>query len=98
MDLEKREKEIALFDIYESLLTDKQKGYFTDYYFLDLSLAEIAENYEVSRNAVFDQIKKTILILEDYEAKLHLLERNNKLEEFMKKLPSELQEELESII
>ena len=47
-----------LFDYYGKLLTDKQKEYFLDYYIENLSLSEIAENYSVSRNAVFKQIKE----------------------------------------
>ena len=49
---------ISLYDIYNSLLTDKQKLYFEDYYFNNLSLSEMSENYEVSRNAIHKQIKK----------------------------------------
>lgn len=47
-----------LFDLYGDLLTDKQQSYFKLYYFEDYSLQEIAEVFEVSRNAVFDQLKK----------------------------------------
>ena len=42
---------------YKELFTDKQQMYFEDYYMNDLSLSEIAENYEVSRNAVHNQVK-----------------------------------------
>jgi len=45
------------------------------YYQDDLSLAEIAEQFRVSRQAVYDNIKRTETILEDYEKKLHLFER-----------------------
>lgn len=72
MEMEERNQIIELFDLYSNLLTEKQKEYFIDYYFADLSLAEIAENCEVSRNAVFDQIKRTTKILKDYEDKLSL--------------------------
>lgn len=72
MTIEKREEVIGLYDIYKPLLTDKQKKYFEDYYFEDLSIGEIAENYQISRNAVFDQIKRVTAILMDYEAKLSL--------------------------
>ena len=49
---------ISLYDTYNSLLTDKQKLYFEDYYFNNLSLSEMSENYEVSRNAIHKQIKE----------------------------------------
>ena len=45
-----------LYDLYGSLLTDKQRKYFEDYYFNNLSFSEMAENYDVSRNAVFKQL------------------------------------------
>ena len=72
MTFEQREELIELYDLYFELLTDKQKEYFEEYYFDDLSIGEIAINHEVSRNAVHDQLKKTIKNLEDYEAKLGL--------------------------
>lgn len=70
--LTKKEYYTNLFDFYCDLLTEKQQQYFKDYYFADSSLAEIANLYGVSRNAVFDQLKKVYLILEDYENKLGL--------------------------
>ena len=72
---------IALYDLYKNLLTDKQRSYFEEYYYFDLSFAEIAINFNVSRNAVFDQIKKTKDILSDYENKLHLNKMYNNLAE-----------------
>ena len=72
MDLIKRDYYISLFEVYESLLTDKQKEYFMSYYYEDLSLQEIASNFDVSRNAIFDQIKKVEANLDMYEENLHL--------------------------
>ncbi|KKJ72699.1 DNA-binding protein, partial [Enterococcus faecium MRSN 4777] len=57
---------------YSTLLTEKQMNYMELYYADDFSLGEIAEEYEVSRQAVYDNIKRTSKILEDYEKKLHL--------------------------
>ena len=98
MDLVKREYHIALFEIYKELLTEKQKEYFVLSYFEDLTLSEIAENLNVSRNAVFDQIKKTVAILEDYELKLKVYQKNLSLVEFSKKLDNNLKNELLTII
>ncbi len=64
-----------LFDFYQVLLTSKQRAYMQDYYEHDYSLAEIAEDNSVSRQAIFDNIKRTELVLEDYENKLHLFEK-----------------------
>ncbi|MBR1718063.1 MAG: HTH domain-containing protein, partial [Bacilli bacterium] len=49
---------IDLYDLYGELLTDKQQSYFEDYYFDNLTLQEIAENSDVSRNAIHKQIKE----------------------------------------
>ncbi|WP_371807205.1 putative DNA-binding protein [Halalkalibacter krulwichiae] len=62
-----------LFDFYQSLLTQKQRKYMSLYYLDDFSLGEIAEEFEVSRQAVYDNIKRTEAMLEDYEDKLKLL-------------------------
>ncbi|TSB46381.1 putative DNA-binding protein [Alkalicoccobacillus porphyridii] len=64
-----------LFDFYHSLLTLKQREYMSQYYLDDFSLGEIAEQFEVSRQAVYDNIKRTEAMLEEYENKLRLLEK-----------------------
>lgn len=68
----------SLFDLYSSLLTEKQIEYFKYYYFLDYSLREIASIYNVSSNAIYDQITKIEEALEKYESLLHLKELNEK--------------------
>ena len=77
----KREEIIELYDIYGSLLTDKQKTYFEDYYYMDLSLAEIAENYNISRNAIHDQLKRVNEALINFESNLHLQAKIKKINE-----------------
>ena len=57
--------------------------YFELYYQDDLSLSEIAEQFEVSRNAVFDNIKRTGKLLEDYEDKLQLLNKREAREKII---------------
>ena len=79
MEINKREEIIELYDIYGLLLTDKQRMYFEEYYFMDISLQEIADNYEISKNGVFDQIKRTIHTLELYEEKLMLRKKIEKI-------------------
>jgi len=75
----KREEIIELYDIYGSLLTEKQRQYFEDYYYMDLSLAEIAENYNISRNAVHDQLKRVYEALSNFESNLHLQSKLKKI-------------------
>ena len=72
MEIEKTYRMNALFEFYAALLTDKQLNYIELYYADDYSLAEIAEEFQVSRQAVYDNIKRTEKILEDYEMKLHM--------------------------
>ncbi|MGI6786999.1 MAG: YlxM family DNA-binding protein [Acholeplasmataceae bacterium] len=77
MELIKLEKLNKLFAHYQNLLTDKQKDYFRMYYYDDYSLSEIAEIMNVSRNAVYDQLKRVESKLLEYEEKLKLEEKAN---------------------
>lgn len=96
MTIEKREESMALYDIYRELLTDKQRQYFEDYYFEDLSISEIADNRDVSRNAVFDQIKRVTLILTDYERKLKWLSKTKQISNLA--MPQVLKDEIINIL
>ena len=88
-----------LYDLYGSLLTDKQKKYFEDYYFNNLSLAEMAEDYDVSRNAIFKQIHNVVDKLLEYEDKLHLYEKKMKIISVMdKNKDKELEKILEELL
>lgn len=73
--LEKTTRINYLFDFYQALLTPKQREYMSLYYLDDLSLGEIADEYEVSRQAVYDNIKRTEAMLEEYEDKLQLFQK-----------------------
>ncbi|GLB59377.1 putative DNA-binding protein [Cytobacillus sp. NCCP-133] len=73
--LEKTTRMNYLYDFYQSLLTPKQRSYMSLYYLDDFSLGEIAEEYEVSRQAVYDNIKRTEVMLEEYEEKLLLFHK-----------------------
>ncbi|MGG0643628.1 putative DNA-binding protein [Sporosarcina gallistercoris] len=91
--LEKTTRVNFLFDFYQSLLTDKQRIYMQLYYLDDLSLGEIAEEYDVSRQAVYDNVRRTEAMLEDYEAKLSLFhkfqERSELIEQIEQRLSTE---------
>ena len=88
----------ALFDYYQNLLTDVQRKYFEDYYFNNLSFSEMAENYNVSRNAIFKQIHIVTDKLEEYESILHLREKNVKIKDKIKNISSDLRNEIEDIL
>lgn len=80
---------IDLYDYYGELLTEKQKIYFEDYYFNNLTLLEISENYSVSRNAVHKQLKEVELKLNHYEEILNLNEKNKRIKELIKQINNE---------
>ncbi len=77
---------IMLYDIYGKLLTDKQRSYFEDYYFKNLSLSEISDTYKVSRNAIHKQLKVSIDKLNEYESLLNINNKNNMLKEVINKI------------
>ena len=64
-----------LFDFYGEVLTPRQKEFFDLYYNADLSLAEIAENYGISRQGVRDVIVRAEAIMTDLEDKTGLMKR-----------------------
>ncbi|WP_053219694.1 putative DNA-binding protein [Virgibacillus senegalensis] len=73
--LEKTTRINFLFDFYQELLTPKQRNYMELYYLEDYSLGEISETFDVSRQAVYDNIRRTEAMLEAYEDKLHLYKK-----------------------
>ncbi len=81
--LEKHEYYSTLFEYYESLFTDKQKEYFRMYFFDDYSLGEISDIYKVSRNAIFDAINKILGLLDNYEEKLKLYQKDCELNDIL---------------
>lgn len=88
-----------LYDLYSKLLTEKQKEYFEDYYFMNLSFSEMADKYSVSRNAIFKQLKITKEKLEEFEAKLELKKKRERLIEISSILSDKkIKEELEELI
>ena len=80
-ELEKNERLGDLFAYYGPLLTKGQQDYFEDYYYNDLSLVEIADNHHVSRQADYDNLKRSSKALEKYEDKLHMKRDYTRIEE-----------------
>ncbi|MEZ2656597.1 YlxM family DNA-binding protein [Aneurinibacillus aneurinilyticus] len=83
-----------LYDFYGRLLKDRQRKYFEMYYRDDLSLGEIAEIEDISRQAVFEQVKRIARTLEEYERKLGLLARYEKRHALLEELQRELSMEV----
>jgi predicted DNA-binding protein YlxM (UPF0122 family) len=83
--LEKNIRVCDLFDIYGKFLSEKQQKFVKEYFFLDNSLSEIAENWGVSRQAVLDSLATSQTKLEEFEKKLSLL----KIKELLQKLDAQ---------
>lgn len=73
-----------LFDLYQNLLTDYQKYIYGCYYFDNLSISEISDNENVSRNAIFSLLKRVKKILLDYEDKLKFADKYQRIVELAK--------------
>jgi len=91
--MEEKIKMSILCEIYGNLLTDKQHQILDDYYNNDLSLSEIAENNEITRQAVKDMINKGKAKLVEYEEKLLFMDKVLNQE----KIVDEIMEDLENI-
>ncbi len=90
---------VILYDYYGELLSDSKRKYFEDYYFNNLSLGEIADNLNISRNAVHKQIKSAEKELIEYEKKLNMLKKSNKLRKKIEEVKDEkIKKELIDII
>lgn len=81
--MEKNIKMSILLDIYGKLLTEKQYNLLDDYYNKDFSQTEIAENEEITRQAVRDNLKKGENNLLEYEEKLKIMEKNLIIENYI---------------
>ncbi|MBO5475885.1 MAG: DNA-binding protein [Bacilli bacterium] len=72
-----------LYDYYSNLFTEKQKSYFEDYYFDNLTMEEIAENNNVSKNAISKTLIEVKEKLIEYESALKLYEKRKKIESLL---------------
>ena len=94
-----REYIIILYDYYGELLNDNQKEYFENYYFDNLSLQEISENENKSRNAIHKSIKSVVNKLYEYEEKLNLYKKNEQIKKLLDKLnDKELKKNIEELL
>ncbi len=72
-----------LYDLYGELLTDKQRKYFENYYFDNLSYGEISDKYHVSRNAIYHQLQLIEKKLYFFEEKLKLYSKKQKINDII---------------
>ncbi|WP_128655161.1 YlxM family DNA-binding protein, partial [Paenibacillus sp. 598K] len=75
-----------LFDFYEPLLTEKQQTFLRYYYHDDFSLGEIAAEFQISRQAVYEHVKRAEGALESYETKLGLLAGHEREQQWLTRL------------
>ena len=101
-------KQTYLYDFYGELLNEHQRQIYEDFVFNDLSLGEIASEEGISRQGVSDMIKRCGKKLENYEQKLHLVEKfmsikddvyriHELTDEFNRSQDSRIIEDIESI-
>ena len=73
--METKVEQAYLYDFYGELLNQHQRKVYEDFFFNDLSLSEIAEEEGISRQGVHDLVRRCTKALEEYENKLHLVEK-----------------------
>lgn len=88
--MENNVKISILLELYGSLLTEKQRELLENYYNNDLSLSEIAENENITRQAVRDNLKKGENKLFEYEEKLGIMRKTKEQEEQIAEVLSEI--------
>ena len=84
--MERIVRQTMLFDFYGELLTEHQRNAYEDVVMNDLSYAELARLQNISRQAAYDMIRRCDKQLEEYEEKLHLVERFLRIREQMKEI------------
>ncbi len=73
--MEKFVEQALLYDFYGELLTGRQRQVYENVVLEDCSLSEVAQELGISRQGVYDMLRRCNQILEDYEKKLHLVEK-----------------------
>ena len=88
--MEKIVEQGLLYDFYGELLTKHQQSVYEDVVFNDLSLSEIADEQGITRQGVHDLIRRCDRLLEDYEQKLHLVERFLQLKDSVREMHDQM--------
>ena len=96
--MEEKVKISILLELYGDLLTDKQKEFMNYYYNDDLSLSEIAENNDITRQAVRTILLKSKRKLEEYEEKLNFMQKEINIKEEIEKIEKTKLNENQKII
>jgi len=97
--MEERDLLIILYDYYSALFNDRERECFEDYYFDNLSLAEIALNRDKSRNAIHKSIKSVCSKLYEYEDKIGLYNKSKEIKEIINLVEDKkIKERLEDLL
>ncbi len=83
---------VSLIDTYAAVLTEKQREMLEQYYYDDLSLAEIAQNSGISRQGVRDSIKRGETAMLELEDKLGLARKTSELVDRVETIRANMQE------
>ena len=94
--MEKIVEQTLLYDFYGELLTEHQRRIYEDVVLNDYSLSEVAQELGISRQGVHDNLNRCSRILEDYEEKLHLVEKFVSIREKIRRI-HKLSQECESL-
>ena len=90
MNLEKSLEISLLNDFYGKLLTQKQQDILVEYYYNNMSLAEVAENFGITRQAVLDSLKKSEKQLKNFELVLGLASKHKQMKEHIEDLANKI--------
>lgn len=82
--MDKNIEMVMLYEIYGKLLTDKQQAVFEEYYLYNLSLREIAQNKNISYQAVRDSIKSSEVMLNNFENIIHMKVTMDKVDKVLR--------------
>ncbi len=96
--MKEREYLLSLYEIYKNLLNEREKEYFEYYYFEDLSLQEIADNYNVSKSYVGKFIKGIEEKINNYEKSLNIYDKNKNIKEIIKNLDENIKNKIEEYL
>lgn len=89
-------QQTLLYDFYGELLTEHQRRVYEEVVLNDISCSETAEEFGVSRQGIHELVKRCNKILEEYESKLHLVERFLLIRENVKQI-QQLASQVDSI-
>ena len=93
MNMEKIVEQGLLYDFYGELLTEHQRRIYEDAVMNDMSLSEIAQEAGISRQGVHDLIKRCDKTLEEYDSRLHLMEKFRNITEKLEEIKRQASEE-----